>query len=141
MSGTDIYDLSISEKDFQDNEESIINFDYVYSMFQMEKILRENGMNTEDPKFIELADKYLDIDVAQIIDSNLHPEFDGTIENEDGLIDSRLAVLWKESYKNAKIGDEINGGKVIGIFTLTIWIRLNENTGHEYCCSSSCDCS
>jgi len=138
MSSADIYDLSISEQDLNDNEDAIKYFDYIYSIYQLEKILLENDKDTEDPKFVELAQKLsMDIDMAQILDDHLHPEFECTIKDEDF---SKLAVLWKSSFKDAKFGDEINGGKVIGIFTLTIWIKLDENAGHEYCCQS-CDCN
>ena len=46
-------------------------------------------------------------------------------------------VLFKNSYKDAKIGDVINSGKVIGVFTLTVWILLDDNI-HDHCCPSQC---
>jgi hypothetical protein len=131
-----IHDNDVDDISSYDREESLKEFKYLFSIYELENMLLGNNKNVEDPKFLELSEKNnLDIDMAQIIDDHLHS--DDLIEILNKFDFSRLMVLWKNSFKDAKIGDEINGGKVIGIFTLTIWIFLNEDTGHEYCCNSS----
>lgn len=82
----------------------------------------------------ELWDK-LDatISIAELVDSFLHEKeykiMIGNVNNPDN-----LRVLWKKPYNNAKMGDIINGGKVIGVFTLTVWIENIEDDYHEHCC-------
>ncbi len=132
-----IEDLSITEKDFQESEEAIREFDYLYNIFQLTSLLKENNHDTKDHEFEELAKKVnLDIEMAQMIDYDLHPEFELTIRSVDH--PEMLRVLWKNAFEKAKVGDTINGGLVVGVFTLTIWIMVNESTDHEYCCESEC---
>jgi hypothetical protein len=93
-----------------------------------------NNNNVCDQEFEKLWDK-LDatISIAEIVDSILHEKdfknMIGNVSNPDN-----LRVLWKKPYNNAKIGDIINGGKVIGVFTLTVWIENLEDDCHQYCC-------
>ncbi len=134
---SEIEDLSITEKDFQESEEAVQEFDYLYDIFQLTSLLKENHNDIHDHEFEELSKKVnLNIEMAQMIDYDLHPEFEITLKSVDN--PERLAVLWKNAFENAKVGDTINGGLVIGVFTLTIWILVDESTGHEYCCESEC---
>lgn len=120
IDNNDIYDLSITEKDFEDNQKAIEEFDEIYAINKLTEILYLNNKNINDPYFIKVSDDLkMNIKMAQIIDSKLHQElFNSIIKNN-----KNKYVLWKYAFKNAKIGDIIHGGKVIGIFTLTIWIE------------------
>ena len=127
-----IYDLSIHEKDFEESNDGIKEFDYIYNIFELTKILKENNNNTDNHEFQELSDKInLNIEMAQMVDYDLHPELEITIR--DIKHPEKLAVLWKNSFENAKVGDTINGGIVVGVFTLTIWIIIDDNIDHKYC--------
>ena len=113
-SNINVEDLSITENDFKESEEAIREFDYLYNIFQLTSLLKENHNNIHDPEFEELANKVnLDIEMAQMIDYDLHPEFELTIKSVEH--PERLAVLWKNAFENAKIGDTINDGVVIGV--------------------------
>ena len=108
---------------------------HIYSAYTLADILMNNDKNIEDPDFVRTWEKFGNIGVAQLVDSFLYPEeFHDIIKpNFDNCM-----VLFKNVYNDAKIGETINGGKVIAVFTLTVWIYTEENT-HEYCCDSE-DC-
>ena len=120
-----------SEYEFTDEQNT------VYSSYFMYNILTNNNNNIDDPEFVEMWEKFGNIEVAQLIDSYLHPE-----EFENDIIPNmkNYMVLFKDAYRDAKIGDTINSGKAIGVFTLTVWIYLEEIT-HEHCCPSEKCCS
>ena len=137
MSKSNIDVLSISEKDLQESNDEIKEFDYINDIFQLTSLLKENNNNKYDPEFEELAKKVnLNIEMAQMIDYDLHPDFEITIRSIKH--PERLRVLWKKAFENAKVGDTINRGIVTGIFTLTIWIIVDDDDSHEYCCDSEC---
>jgi hypothetical protein len=111
----------------------------LYSSFTLSEFLKNNDNNIEDPDFISLY-KELNpsIDVLEMIDYELcKDQFAKMLEEYDDM--ERYAVLYKNAFIDAKIGDIINGGIVIGIFLFTIWIYKDPETGHKYCCES-CDC-
>lgn len=111
----------------------------LYNTFQLSTLLKEKNNDIEDPEFIELLEKLNpDLSILEMLDYDLHrEEFDEMLKNVEN--SDRLAVLWKSSFVDAKIGDKINGGTVIGIFSFTTWIYQDEETGHKFCCES-CDC-
>ena len=102
----------------------------IYSSYFMYDILLNNNKNIDDPVFSEMWNKFGNIGSAQLIDSYLHSE-----EFEDIITPNikNCMILFKNAYRDAKIGDIINSGKVIAVFTLTVWIYLDEIT-HEHCC-------
>ena len=109
------------------------------TVFVLSNLLKDKNNDIEDPDFVELLEKLKpDLSILEMLDYELHrEEFDEMlkdVENSD-----RLAVLWKTAFKDANIGDKINGGTVVGIFIFTTWIYLDEETGHEFCCKS-CGC-
>lgn len=64
----------------------------------------------------------MSISTAQTVDSLLHVEEYKSMMNNIRK-PSNLGVLWKIPYKNAKIGYIINRCKVVGVFTLTVWVE------------------
>lgn len=109
------------------------------TVFVLSTLLKDKNNDIEDPDFVELFEKLKPgLSILEMLDYELHrEEFDEMlkdVENSD-----RLAVLWKTAFKDANIGDKINGGTVVGIYTFTTWIYLDEETGHEFCCKS-CGC-
>lgn len=109
------------------------------TVFVLSTLLKDKNNDIEDPDFVELFEKLKPgLSILEMLDYELHrEEFDEMlkdVENSD-----RLAVLWKNAFKHANIGDKINGGTVVGIYTFTTWIYLDEETGHEFCCKS-CGC-
>ena len=111
----------------------------LYSAFTLSQFLKNNDNNIEDPDLIILLEKLNPcINILEMVDFELcREQFDEMLKIYDD--SERLAVLYKSSFKDAKIGDIINGGVVIGIFLFTIWIYKDHETGHKYCCES-CDC-
>ena len=121
------------------NEDEKEHMHILYSATIISQFLKNNEINTEDPDFIVLLNKLNpSINVLEMVDFELYKEqFDEMLQTYYET--ERLAVLFKSSFKDVKIGDNINGGIVIGIFTFTIWIYKNPETGHEYCCEN-CEC-
>jgi len=116
--------MASNETEFTDEQHRI------YSSYFMYSILNQNNKNIEDPEFIHIWEKFGNIDTAQLVDMNLHSEeFE---KNITPYIENSM-VLFKNNYKDAKIGDIINSGRVIGVFTLTVWIYLDE-INHDHCC-------
>lgn len=117
------------EYEFTDEQHAI------YSSYFMYQILMNNNKNIEDPDFINIWKKFGNIDTAQLVDQELYKEqfINDILPNIE-----RCMVLFKNSYKDAKIGDTINSGKVIGVFTLTVWILLDDDNIHDHCCPSQC---
>ena len=105
----------------------------IYSSYFMYSILNDNNKYIEDPLFVQLWEKFGNIETAQLVDMNLYSdEFENNIRPNI----KNCTVLFKESFKDAKIGDIINSGKVIGVFTLTVWIYLDK-INHDYCCRNN----
>jgi hypothetical protein len=137
------FNYNINEISYQSDIDSDIDINFtdeqhnIYSSYFMYCILNNNNKNIEDPEFINMWNKFGNIDTAQLIDLELHKEeFIRDIEPNI----KKCMVLFKNQYKDAKIGDIINSGKVIGVFTLTVWILLDEIT-HEHCCPSNNCCN
>ena len=111
----------------------------VFTTFTLCKLLKENGKNINDPDFINILNELKpSISALEMIDFDMHKEqFDEMLKSyEDS---ERYAVLFKSAFTDAKLGDKINGGIVIGIFLFTIWIYKDPETGHKYCCGT-CEC-
>jgi hypothetical protein len=100
--------------------------------------LKNNKNTTDSSDFQELWERlHATISTAQLVDSFLHvKEFKNMMDNV--INPYNLRVLWKKPYNNAKNGDIINGGKVVGVFTLTVWIENLEDDYHLHCCEHEC---
>lgn len=82
------------------------------------KILQQNDGNIDDPIFISTLKKIkTDVYILSILDYYIYDIIEDIIDYYDELI-----FKLKSEYKNVKINDIIDGKKVIGIFTFTIWL-------------------
>jgi hypothetical protein len=70
------------------------------------------------------------IEVLQLLDVMIHDEMREKILTYDF---DKLMVLYRRAFPDAKLGDTVNGGKVVEIFTHTVWI-LHDDVTHDYCC-------
>ncbi len=124
-------------EEFSTEENEHMNM--VFTAFTLCNLLEENGKDINDPNFINILKELKpSISALEMIDFDLHKEqFDEMLKSyEDS---ERYAVLFKSAFTDAKLGDKINGGIVIGIFLFTIWIYKDPETGHKYCCEN-CNC-
>jgi hypothetical protein len=77
------------------------------------------------------TEMHMNIDCLQTLDLMIHDDMQERILSHDF---TKLMALFRSSFQEAKIGDVINGGKVVEIFTHTIWI-LHDQVTHNYCCN------
>lgn len=106
-----------------------------FSMIYLIEMLETNGKNIDDPEFLHIVDRLGNIVVMQNIDVYLHTDMYNSMVETHGV---DLMVLWKKPFPDAKMGDIINNGEVVGIFDFTIWIRPENNYNHEFCCPTEC---
>jgi hypothetical protein len=98
--------------------------EYIDNMIIAKELCDYFSYNTiEDPKFDIFWEKLEpNIHSAEIADSYLHrKQFKNMIDNVSD--PDKLVVFWKKHFNDAKVGDAIKDGKVVGVFTLTIWIE------------------
>ena len=82
------------------------------------KILQQNDGNIDDPIFISTLKKIkAGVYILSILDYYIYDIIEDIIDYYDELI-----FKLKSEYKIVKINDIIEGKKVIGIFTFTIWL-------------------
>jgi len=104
--------------------------EYIDDMLKAKEIcdyLSYNNNDIYNPKFKILWDSLkVSVSIAEIVDFYIHKkDFTNMVESVTNV--DNLAVFWKKPHKDVKIGDIIDDGKVVGIFTLTVWVDKDYN--------------